>query len=141
MKITRNHTNTSHSNVGLYSYILGFGLSLLLTLIAYGLVSQHVNGMHSFLTHKFLIGVVLVLAMTQLVVQLVFFLHIGREDKPRWNLQALLFAILVVAILVIGSIWIMANLDYNMQLEKPAQTDKSIIEDEGMRVKADEAAH
>ncbi len=78
MKFTKKHTETAHSNVQIYGYITGFILSILLTLAAYILVSQHVAGHHAFLTHKFLITVVLALAMVQLVVQLVFFLHIGR---------------------------------------------------------------
>lgn len=131
MKISKNHTNTAHSSVQAYSYITGFVLSLILTVGAYLLVSQHVNGHHLYLTHKFLIGVVMALAMVQLMVQLVFFLHLGREDKPRWNLRVLMFAALVVSILVVGSLWIMANLDYNMQLNRPNDTDTSIIKDEG----------
>jgi cytochrome o ubiquinol oxidase operon protein cyoD len=103
----------------------------MLTLGAYILVLQHVNGHHLFLTHRFLIGVILLFAMLQLIVQLVFFLHLGREKKPRWNLQVLMFAALVVTILVAGSIWIMSNLDYNMQLNNPKAKDGFIIKDEG----------
>jgi len=133
MKLTSKHTDTSPRSIRVGSYIVGFGLSLALTLGAYLLVSQHVNGQHLFLTHRFLISVVLVLAMIQLIVQLVFFLHLGREEKPRWNLRVLLFAVLVVTILVVGSLWIMAHLNYNMQLNKPSETDSSIIKDEGFK--------
>jgi cytochrome o ubiquinol oxidase operon protein cyoD len=52
----------------------------------------------------------------------VFFLHLGRESKPRWNLNALLFAVLVVVIIVFGSLWIMHNLNYHMQ--NPQQINK-----------------
>ena len=138
MKLTRKHQQTSHSNVRLYAYIIGFGLSIILTLAAYVLVTQHTGGSLGSLSHSAVIGIVLVLAMIQLTVQLVFFLHIGREEKPRWNLQVLLFSILIVSILVIGSIWIMANLDYNMQLEKPADVNNAIIEDEGFQNKSHE---
>lgn len=118
------------------AYIVGFILSILLTVGAYLLVSQHVNGDHSFLSHTVIVGIVLVLAVVQLIVQLLFFLHLGQEDKPRWNLRVLLFAVLVVVILIIGSIWIMKNLDYSHGL--PAQ-ESAIIEDEGFKVPHDES--
>jgi len=111
-------------------YIIGFVLSLLFTFGAYILVSQHVKGHHAYLSHEFLIGAILTFAMLQLIVQLVFFLHIGREDKPRWNAWVLAFAVLVVTILVVGSIWIMKNLDYSHGTHQDS-IDTTIIEDEG----------
>lgn len=55
-----------------------------------------------------------ILAVAQLLVQLVFFLHMGKESKPRWNAIVFSFMLLVVGIIVIGSIWVMNNLHYNM---------------------------
>jgi cytochrome o ubiquinol oxidase operon protein cyoD len=83
-------------------------MSLLLTLLAYLLVTKDV------VDGWVVIPAIVVLAVVQFVVQLVFFLHLGRETKPRWNLMAFLFMLLVVFIVVVGSLWIMANLDYNM---------------------------
>jgi len=90
------------------AYVTGFVISLLLTLLAYLLVTKDV------VDAWLVIPAIVVLAVVQFVVQLVFFLHLGRETKPRWNLMAFLFMILVVFIVVAGSLWIMANLDYNM---------------------------
>lgn len=92
----------------LTAYVSGFVMSLLLTLLAYLLVTKDV------VDGWVVIPAIVVLAVVQFVVQLVFFLHLGRETKPRWNLMAFLFMILVVFIVVAGSLWIMANLDYNM---------------------------
>lgn len=131
MKITRSHEDIAPHTIRISSYILGFILSLAATLLAYILVSQHVAGHHLFLTHRFLVGSILILAVAQLIVQLVFFLHLGRERKPRWNLWALLFAVLVVVILIIGSLWIMAHMDYNMRPNRPDDTNSAIIKDEG----------
>ncbi len=89
-------------------YIAGFVLSLLLTALAYLVVVKEV------VASDLVIPVIAALAVVQLIVQLIFFLHLGGEAKPRWNLMAFLFMILVVVIIVVGSIWIMANLDYNM---------------------------
>jgi cytochrome o ubiquinol oxidase operon protein cyoD len=105
----------------LESYVTGFVLSLVLTLAAYFAVVNDV------LKGKAVIAAIIVLAIAQLLVQLVFFLHIDRERKPRHMLLIFLFMLIVLAIVVGGSLWIMEGLDYNMSHE----TDEFIIEDEG----------
>ena len=92
----------------LKSYIIGFILSILLTVIPYFIVVNHV------FTSGIIIAAVVLLAVLQLLVQLVFFLHLNTESKPRWNLTAFVFSALIVAILVAGTMWIMYHLDYNM---------------------------
>jgi cytochrome o ubiquinol oxidase operon protein cyoD len=54
------------------------------------------------------------LAFVQVIIQLIFFLHLGEEESPRWNLISFLFMVGVVFIIVAGSLWIMFNLDYRM---------------------------
>jgi len=93
-------------------YVSGFVASIVLTLTAYLLVVNHA------LSRRILIGAVVALALTQFLVQVVFFLHLGRETKPRWKLAVFLFMTMVVLILVFGSLWIMTNLNYRMT---PAQ--------------------
>lgn len=100
-------------NALLRTYVTGFVLSIFLTLIVYVLVDGHANNTPLGLTREALIGWIFALAIVQLVVQLVFFLHVGRKGQ-RWNLGIMGFATLIVLILVIGSLWIMSNLDYNM---------------------------
>jgi cytochrome o ubiquinol oxidase subunit IV len=109
------HHHDTHAQHGsgsghgsLKSYIIGFILSLLLTIIPFTLVINHM------LKLEYLIGAVVILAIMQLFVQLIFFLHLGSESKPRWNLTAFVFSVIIVAILVAGSLWIMYNLNYNM---------------------------
>ncbi len=116
------------------TYVAGYVLSLLLTISAYSIVWRHVNTHHVFISDNWLNPLVIVLALVQLVVQLVFFLHLSRESKPRWNLAVLAFAFLIVAILVIGSVWIMFNLNrhYGHQAV-PTYSDEHIIHDEGVR--------
>lgn len=105
----------------LRSYVIGFGLSLVLTFAAYFIAQQHVEALHQAFSHQFLTVAILVLAVAQLIVQLVFFLHVSHGPNARWNIMILLFMILVVLIVVIGSLWIMSNLNYNMMT--PEQTD------------------
>ena len=62
------------------------------------------------------------------------FLHLGQEDKPRYQLTAFNFMVLVVLILVFGSIWIMQNLDYH-HADHIQQSDSYIIKDEGIDAK------
>lgn len=125
-KITVARHETARGSVR--SYVTGFVLSLILTLTAYLLV---VHGVFSGWT---LVYALAALAVSQLLVQLVCFLHLGRESRPRWNLTVMLFAVMVVAILVFGSLWIMKNLAYNHHHshQPPAsQTNNFIIHDEG----------
>lgn len=105
------------------TYIIGFILSLALTVVPYLIVTyRSQTGRELLVTLSFF-------AILQLFVQLVFFLHLGRESKPRWNLTVFLFAGTIVLILVGGSLWIMQNLDYHMPVNR---TDSSIIQDEGI---------
>lgn len=91
---------------------IGFGTSLLLTLGAFWIVMQYTNG--TGVPKEVVLPAVIILAIIQLVAQLYFFLHLGRESKPRWNFIVFLFMILVLVIVVWGSLWIMDNLNYNM---------------------------
>ncbi len=99
----------------LKTYISGFVLSIVLTLTAYELV---VHGKYSV---DIIIAAIVGLALIQFLIQLLFFLHLGRETKPRWKLFVLLFMIMVVLILVFGSIWIMNNLNYRMTPQQQNQ--------------------
>ena len=124
------------------TYSAGFGLSLILTGFSFWLVSRHVNSHHFSPSDTFMITALALLSITQLLVQLIFFFHLDRESKPRWNNLVLSFAALVVVIIVFGSVWIMSNLNYHHagygtthdghQLTSPAQTNQYIINDEGI---------
>lgn len=113
------------------SYITGFGLSLVLTLGAYSLVKIHLSSGHTILSDIYLLYLLAILAIVQLFVQLIFFLHLNRETKPRLNRLILAFAGLVVVVIVGGSIWIMTNLNYHMPAN---QSDKMIIKDESVHL-------
>jgi cytochrome o ubiquinol oxidase operon protein cyoD len=97
-----------HQDISLNSYVVGFGLSLLLTLASYLLVSNH------GLSRRGLMAVTTIFALTQFFVQMIYFLHLHIETKPRWKLLVFSFMTVVVLILVLGSLWIMSNLNYRM---------------------------
>lgn len=90
------------------AYLIGFVLSILLTLIAYFLVVEHV------FNNRILVFTIIGLGVVQMLIQLLFFLHLGQEPKPYWNCQLFLFMLTILVILVIGSLWIMHNLSYNV---------------------------
>jgi cytochrome o ubiquinol oxidase operon protein cyoD len=58
--------------------------------------------------------VILVCAVAQVLVQLVFFLHMNTSSEQLWNTTSAVFVVVLVAILIVGSIWIMAHLNHNM---------------------------
>lgn len=112
------------AEIGTYkSYITGFFISILFAALSYIAVLKHLFSKNA------LISIVVIFAMVQMIVQFVFFLHLGKEEKPRWNVMAFLFMLLVVAIIVIGSLWIMANLDYSLMSEMDM---KHMAEHEGI---------
>lgn len=94
--------------VRISSYVIGFVLSTATTLAAYFAV---VNQLWPF---EQLVALIVGLAVVQLIIQLLFFLHLSHEKGGRWKLVTFGFAVLIVAIVVVGSLWIMNNLNYNM---------------------------
>ncbi len=113
-----------HSPARYISYVVGFVLSIATTLLAYFFV------VNNLWPKEVMIYIVLGIAVVQLIVQLVFFLHLGRGN--RWKVLTFVFAALVVLIVVIGSIWIMQNLDYNMMHMSPEQMNQYMVENEGI---------
>ena len=102
------------------SYIVGFVCAILLTCIAYFLVVDRV------LSGTLLVWALMGLALVQVLVQLVFFLHFGQGKEAKWNNAAFYFMLIVLVILVIGSLWIMQNLNYNMMMT-PEQMDEYML--------------
>lgn len=96
------------------SYSIGLVLALILTVAAFALVFAHSNGGAAILSRPLVIGAVLVLAMVQLAVQLVFFLHLGRGKDARWNRMAFFVTFFGILVVVLASVWIMNHLNYNM---------------------------
>ena len=100
----------------LVGYVIGFVLSLAITLIAFWMVYSYNNGAQFSFPQAVIIPMLGILAFGQFVVQLVYFLHLGTEQKPRWKLLVFWFMIIIVLIVVVGSLWIMHNLNYNMMM-------------------------
>ncbi|WP_434675438.1 cytochrome o ubiquinol oxidase subunit IV [Pseudomonas sp. D3-10] len=90
------------------SYLTGFVLSVILTVIPFALV------MYPTLPKPVTAGIVAIFAVIQIVVHLVYFLHLNFSPQQRWNLTALAFSAVVIALLVGLSLWIMYSVHHNM---------------------------
>ena len=90
-------------------YLIGFGLSVILTAIPFGLVISGV--LESKNATAFAITI---LAVTQILVHMVYFLHLDPRSEGGWNLMALIFTAVILIIALTGSLWIMYHLQQNM---------------------------
>ncbi len=95
-----------HSSV--QSYLMGFGLSVVLTAVPFVLV------MTRALPVTDVVPSIVALALVQMVVHLVYFLHMSNSPSQTWNNAAFVFTVVIVGILVSGSLWIMYHLNMNM---------------------------
>ena len=103
------HHDAAHADHGsTKSYLIGFALSVLLTLASFGVV------MSGLVPHDLMMPGIIVFGVAQLVVQLVCFLHMGTSPAQRGNLAIMLFTILILAIVVVGSLWVLHNMNVNM---------------------------
>ena len=95
-----------HGSVG--SYLTGFVLAVILTVAAFGLVMSH--AMSPSATG----GAIALLAVVQIVVHLIYFLHMDTKSEGGWTFMALIFTVVVLLITLSGSLWVMYNMNKNM---------------------------
>ena len=109
------HGHDEHANHGsLRSYLTGFVLAVILTVIPFWLVLGHV-----FQNHWLTITLVLLLAVAQILVHVVYFLHLDARSEGGWNMLAFVFTIVLVVIVLGASIWVMYNENANMMPMSP----------------------
>jgi len=90
-------------------YMTGFILSVILTAVPFALV------MTGVLTDVRLTAyIVMALAMVQIVVHMVYFLHMTPKAEGGWSMMALIFTIIIVVIALSGSLWVMYHMNANM---------------------------
>lgn len=90
-------------------YLTGFLLSVVLTAIPFWLVMGNVlpsSGMTAV--------AVLAFAVVQILVHMVYFLHMNTKSEGGWNMLALIFTLVLVVIMLAGSLWVMHHLNTNM---------------------------
>jgi len=98
-----------HAPSTLRGYMTGFALSVILTVIPFWLV------MDGVLTDPGATALaVLAIGAVQMVVHMVYFLHMNPRSEGGWTLLALIFTVIIVAIALAGSLWVMYHLNVNM---------------------------
>jgi cytochrome o ubiquinol oxidase operon protein cyoD len=105
----QSHTHAAAADHGsMQSYTVGFALSLGLTLASFGAV------MSGAIPPQLRLAAIVLLAVAQLLVQLVWFLHLGPRPGQRSSSAIFLCTVGVIAIVVAGSLWVMHNANINM---------------------------
>jgi len=99
---------SAHSG-SLKDYLTGFVLAVVLTAIPFWFVMGK-----SFSSSTTTAAVILGFAAVQMVVHMVYFLHMNTKSEGGWTLLALLFTVMLVVIALSGSLWVMYHLDHNM---------------------------
>ena len=91
------------------SYMTGFVLSVILTAIPFALVMSG-----GFESRAVTALVVLLFAVIQIVVHMIYFLHMDLHAEGGWTVISLMFTLIVLIICLVGTIWVMHNMDSNM---------------------------
>lgn len=103
IQLSADSTGWAQKNVK--TYLLGFTLCMILTVLSFGMVS-----MHAF-NKEILYVLLTVFALGQLLIQSICFLGLKSDTTGQWNLLPFLFTMLIIFFLVGGSLWIMYNLN------------------------------
>jgi cytochrome o ubiquinol oxidase operon protein cyoD len=90
-------------------YLTGFALSVVLTAIPFALVMTGVIA-----DPRVTAGIVMAFALVQIVVHMVYFLHMNGRSEGGWTLMALIFTVIIVVIALAGSLWVMYHMNINM---------------------------
>ena len=103
------HGQDAHGHGSFKDYVTGFVLSVILTAIPFWLVMGDVLG------DKLVTGVVILgLGAVQIVVHMIYFLHMNTKSEGGWTILALIFTLTLVIITLTGSLWVMYHLNTNM---------------------------
>jgi cytochrome o ubiquinol oxidase operon protein cyoD len=116
------HEHHGRSHGSLKSYLIGFVLCLVLTALSFGAV------MSGYVPHGLILTALVVFGVAQLLVQLIFFLHMGTSPDQRDNTSIFIFTALIIAIVVAGSLWVMHNANVNM-MPAPMSSDAAMSHD------------
>ena len=113
------HDGAEHGS--LKTYATGFVLAVLLTVIPFWLVMGKV-----FDNSSTTALVLLAFAAVQIVVHMVYFLHMNTKAEGGWSVLALIFTVMLVVIMLSGSIWVMYHLNHNMM---PGMMPEAMVHD------------
>lgn len=111
------HDDHLEAHGSLKDYTVGFILSVILTAIPFWLVMGNV--LPASMTAPIILG----FAAVQVVVHMIYFLHMNGKSEGGWNLMALVFTAILLFIVLAGSIWVMYHMNANMMPAMGAGAD------------------
>lgn len=91
------------------SYLTGFALSVVLTAVPFWLVMT--GALHN---DQGTALAIMVFAFVQVIVHMIYFLHLNSRSEGGWNMMALIFTVVIVVITLAGSLWVMYHMNVNM---------------------------
>lgn len=107
------HTET-HSHGTMSQLMIGFAMAVVLTVVPFVLVMSEVE-----MSRTLLVGIIMGLAAVQIIVHLVYFLHVNRHAEGGWTLAASVFSVVILGIVLVGSLWVMHNMNTYMMPPMP----------------------
>jgi cytochrome o ubiquinol oxidase subunit IV len=110
------HAQGDAAHATLRGYLVGFVLSVILTAVPFWLVMEKVLSGPGLT-----IVAILLLGAVQIIVHMVYFLHLDARSQGGWNMLALIFTLVLVVITLSGSLWVMFHLNENMMPVTPQQ--------------------
>jgi cytochrome o ubiquinol oxidase subunit IV len=112
----RQHKADAPAHGSRSSYLTGFGLAALLTAIPFWLLMSDVIA-----DKQVTAAIVIAFALFQIVVHMIYFLHMDTDSEGGWTIMALIFTIVLIAIALSGSLWVMYHLTTNMMPISPQE--------------------
>lgn len=112
----RDHKADAPAHGSRRSYLTGFGLAALLTAIPFWLLMSDVIA-----NKQVTASIVIAFALVQIVVHMIYFLHMDINSEGGWTIMALIFTIVLIAIALSGSLWVMYHLTTNMMPISPQE--------------------
>ncbi|WMC20235.1 MAG: cytochrome o ubiquinol oxidase subunit IV [Enterobacteriaceae bacterium PSpyr] len=110
IKLTNNKNYKKYKFYSIKNYYFGFILSLICTIIPFILIKS------KFFNKTIKTFLIIIMSILQIIIHFKFFLHINNSNQEKINLITLIFTIIIILILVVGSTFIMFNLNKNMLL-------------------------
>ncbi len=111
------HDDHGASHGSMRDYVIGFVLSVILTAIPFWLV-----GTHAIADKSTAALVIVAFAAVQIVVHMIYFLHMNTKSEGGWTMLALIFTVIILTIALAGSLWVMYHMNVNM-MPTPASMD------------------
>ncbi|RXJ73214.1 cytochrome o ubiquinol oxidase subunit IV [Veronia nyctiphanis] len=102
------HGQGGQAHGSVKEYVQGLIFSIVLTMVPFAMVMAEIG------SKQLIVGVIMIFAVAQILVQLVYFLHMNTSSEQMWNTSSAVFVVVIVAIILVGSLWIMDHLNHNM---------------------------